>query len=130
MFRLALISSRLTILEGPTDMFLKLLRICHKPSNTPTPSEMTAKLTYLFGLLGLRNQCRNYCYRLEKYFCLSLGNLCEHWQIGHLDALDHLHRKLLSELPNLEILQLRCSFSCVHRGRFTPQAAKYGNSAL
>ncbi|KAA1075739.1 hypothetical protein PGT21_000244 [Puccinia graminis f. sp. tritici] len=39
------------ILEGPTDTFLKLLRICHKPSNTPTPSEMTAKLTYLVGLL-------------------------------------------------------------------------------
>ncbi|KAA1099348.1 hypothetical protein PGT21_004258 [Puccinia graminis f. sp. tritici] len=103
------------ILEGPTDTFLKLLRICHKPSNTPTPSEMTAKLTYLVGLLiielcsqtsGVRRVAQLALQlisertqkpmhelllpareRLSPIFGKPLRALAFPMQIGHLDAL-------------------------------------------
>ncbi|WAR58696.1 hypothetical protein PtB15_10B34 [Puccinia triticina] len=103
------------ILQGPTDTFLKLLRICHSPPETPTPREMTGTLNYLVGLLiielcsqtsGVRRVAQLALQlisertqkpmhellmpareRLSPIFGKPLRALAFPMQIGHLDAL-------------------------------------------
>ncbi|PLW40616.1 hypothetical protein PCANC_13021 [Puccinia coronata f. sp. avenae] len=103
------------ILEGPTDTFLKLLKICHNPSDVPIPSEMAGKLNYIVGLLiielcsqtsGVRRVAQLALQlisertlkpmhellmpareRLSPIFGKPLRALAFPMQIGHLDAL-------------------------------------------
>jgi len=103
------------ILEGPTDTLLKLLRICHNPSDVPIPAEMAAKLNYFVGLLiielcsqtsGVRRVAQLALQlisertqkpmhellmpareRLSPIFGKPLRALAFPMQIGHLDAL-------------------------------------------
>ncbi|KAI7948232.1 hypothetical protein MJO29_009897 [Puccinia striiformis f. sp. tritici] len=103
------------ILEGPTDTLLKLLRICHSPSESPTPPEKAVRLNYLIGLLiielcsqtsGVRRVAQLALQlisertqkpmhellmpareRLSPIFGKPLRALAFPMQIGHLDAL-------------------------------------------
>ncbi|MBW0462525.1 hypothetical protein O181_002240 [Austropuccinia psidii MF-1] len=103
------------ILEGPTDTFLKLLSICHTPTDAPDPPEAAVKLNYLIGLLiielcsqtsGVRRVAQSALQliserkrrplhelllpvreRLSPIFGKPLRALAFPMQIGHLDAL-------------------------------------------
>ncbi|KAI9615596.1 hypothetical protein H4Q26_011538 [Puccinia striiformis f. sp. tritici PST-130] len=82
------------ILEGPTDTLLKLLRICHSPSESPTPPEKAVRLNYLIGLLiielcsqtsGVRRVAHSRTIVADLW--KPLRALAFPMQIGHLDAL-------------------------------------------
>lgn len=103
------------LLEGPTDTFLKLLKICHSPSEAPSSPEIAVKLNYLVGLLiielcsqtsGVRKVAQSALQlisertqkpmhelllpareRLSPIFGKPLRALAFPMQIGHLDAL-------------------------------------------